>query len=163
MPGRSPSRPMTLPFSDAATMREIDIGSTATRAEILGVVVVEEFEILVREVEDRIDGGIRRIVALAWASVTTALDLLEVIEIEMRITERVDELTGSRPVTWGNHQRQQGVGGDVEGNAEKEIGACRYSFGMTALGDAELEQTVAWSQRHAIQITHVPGTDDEAS
>ena len=45
--------------------------------------------------------------------------LLEVVRVEMRVSERVDELAGLQSAHLRHHEGQQGVGGDVERHAEK--------------------------------------------
>ena len=49
--------------------------------------------------------------------------LLEVVQVEMGIAERVHELARLQPAHLSDHQRQQGIGRDVERHAEEDIGA----------------------------------------
>ena len=50
-------------------------------------------------------------------------DLLAVIQIDVRIAERVDELAGNEPGHLRDHHREQRIGCDVERNAQKDVGA----------------------------------------
>ena len=45
--------------------------------------------------------------------------LFEMILIKMQIAEGVDELTGPQLADLRDHHREQRIGGDVEGHAEK--------------------------------------------
>ena len=42
--------------------------------------------------------------------------------IEVQITKGMNEIAGAQSADLRDHRRQQGVGRNVEGNAEKEIG-----------------------------------------
>ena len=86
------------------------------------------------------------------------------IEIKVRVAERVHELTGLKPGHLRHHQRQQRVGGDVERHAEEDVGRALIELtGEPTVGDVELEQAVARRQRHLVDIGRVPGRDDEAA
>ena len=47
--------------------------------------------------------------------------LLQVVEIEVRIAKRVDELTHLEVTLLGNHHRKERIRGDIEWHAEKYI------------------------------------------
>ena len=49
--------------------------------------------------------------------------LLQMVGVEMEVTECVDEFLGFQSADLRHHEREQGVGGDVEGDAEEEIRA----------------------------------------
>ena len=49
--------------------------------------------------------------------------LVEVIAVEVGVAERVDEVPGRQAGLLGHDHREQGVGRDVEGDAEEDVGA----------------------------------------
>jgi hypothetical protein len=54
--------------------------------------------------------------------------------------------------------------GDVEGHAEEDVGGALVELArQLAPGDIELEQAMAWRQRHPVHICRVPGRHDEAA
>ena len=90
--------------------------------------------------------------------------LLEVVEIEVRVAERVDELAGLQAGHLRHHHRQQRVGRDVERHAEEDVGGALVELArQPALGDVELEQAVARRQRHLVDVGRVPRGDDQAA
>ncbi len=82
----------------------------------------------------------------------------------MRVAQRVHELAGRELRHLRHHQREQRVGRDIEGHAQKDVRRALIELaGEPALGDVELEQAVAWRQRHAVDVGWIPGADDEAA
>lgn len=65
----------------------------------------------------------------------------------------------------GYHHGKEGVGGDVEGDTEEDIGAALVELaGEVAVAiDVELEEGVAGGEGHFMDFTGVPGADDVAS
>jgi hypothetical protein len=49
--------------------------------------------------------------------------LLYVVAVQMDVSESMDEFPRFQVANLGHHQGQQGVAGDIEGNAEENIGA----------------------------------------
>src|ERR1700722_20397439 len=47
--------------------------------------------------------------------------LLQMVRIQMRVAERMNEVAGLEAGDLGHHHGQQRIGGDVEGHAEKDI------------------------------------------
>ncbi len=59
--------------------------------------------------------------------------------------------------------QQQGVGGDIERHAEKDVGTALVELaGQTSLGHIKLEKGMAGRQRHFVDVADVPGADDQA-
>ena len=59
---------------------------------------------------------------------------------------------------------EQRVAGNVEGYAQKNIGAALVELAAQAsVGHVELKERVAGHERHAVQISHIPGADDDAA
>ena len=88
------------------------------------VVVVNYLNVIIRKVIDfctlRVEsesGELERWSANLFAG------LFEVVGIEMQIAEGVDEFAGGQAGDLGDHAGEQGVAGDVEGDAEEEVGA----------------------------------------
>src|SRR5690606_5255226 len=60
--------------------------------------------------------------------------------------------------------REQGVGGDVEGHTEENVGAPLIELaGQLSICDIKLEQAVAGRQRHIFHLCRVPCADDQAA
>ena len=100
----------------------------------------------------------------AWQARQLQPRLLEMIEIEVRIAERVDELARLVAGDLRDHQGQQRVGGDVERHAEKNVGGALVKLaGQPAVRDVELEQAMARRQRHLVDVGRIPRRDDQAA
>ena len=90
--------------------------------------------------------------------------LVEMIQIEMRIAESVDELARLQTGHLRHHHREQRIGRDVERHAEEDIGRALIELaGELAVADIELEQAVARRQRHLLDVGGVPGGHDQAA
>src|SRR3954447_23064153 len=77
--------------------------------------------------------------------------LVDVVEIEMRIAQRMDELAWPIAGDLCNHHRQQSVGGDIEWNSQEYVGGALIKLArQPAAGDIELKQAMAWRQRHLV-------------
>src|SRR5579871_3154597 len=85
------------------------------------------------------------------------------IEIEVGVSERLDEFAGGQPGHLRHHHRQQRVGGDVERNAEKDVGRALIELtGEAAVSHVELEKAVAGRKRHPGNVGGIPGSNDQA-
>ena len=63
----------------------------------------------------------------------------------------MDKVAGFESADLGDHHRQQGIAGNIEGDSEKEVGTALVELAgkFAALGiDVELEETVAGRQGH---------------
>src|SRR5690242_4705551 len=69
-------------------------------------------------VELSVDGQFRQ---RQWRAGKLPVGLVEVVEIEMGIAERVDEFAGLETRDMGDHVGEERIGGDVEGNTEEDI------------------------------------------
>ncbi len=128
-------------------------------------IVVDELEVLVLEVEKRLDVGVDFHLGQG-TGLTGELEtgLLDVVQIEMGVTCGVDEVTGLVACHLGHHHQEQGIGGDVEGYAEE--GVCRALVELerqTVAGHVELEDGVTGRQRHLVDFSHVPGGDNHTT
>ena len=126
--------------------------------------VIDQFEVLVTEVEYIVHLGIdlhlRR-----WHGLSGQLQvrLLQVVHIQVRVTQRMHELAGLQAGYPGNHQGEQGIGGDVERNTQENICAALVQLtGQGAVIHVELEEGMAGRKGHFVDLTRVPGADDHA-
>lgn len=91
------------------------------------------------------------------------------VAVEVKVAEGMDKLTGLVAADLGDHQGEQGVGCDVEGNSEKKVGAALVELaGESGTGgvdvvDIELEQHMAGGQGHLIDFADVPCRDEMAA
>src|SRR6266487_3373472 len=89
--------------------------------------------------------------------------LLDVVRVQVRVSEREDELAGFKIAHLSNHHRQQRIRRDVEREAQKNIGRSLIELTRQfSIGDIELKQKVARRQRHLRNLTHVPRVDDQS-
>ena len=127
--------------------------------------VVPEREIVVREVEDGGDVGIE---LHRGERIGFARDLLsrlvEVVEIKVRVAERVDEIAGQEAAGPRDHQGEKRIRCDIERDAEEDVGASLVELTRKpAVEHIELEETVAGREFHAVDVRRIPGADKEAT
>ena len=86
--------------------------------------------------------------------------LFQMIDVQMGVTQCVNELPRLQIGDLGNHGCQQGVGGNVEGDAEKRIGTALIELaGQAAIGDMKLKQGVTGGELHLGDFCDVPRAD----
>ena len=122
-------------------------------------VVAFEDEVFVAEAQDvfhvRIDAHDGKRPRLARK---LQLHLLEVVRVDMRVAEGMDEVAGLEAAGLCHHHRQQRIRGDVERHAEEHVGAALVQLAREASArDVELEQRVARRQGHVVHLGGVPG------
>ncbi len=132
-------------------------------------VVVFEIEVFEGEGVDVADGGVDG-EGGEGAGVAGELEagLVEVIGVEVEVAEGVDEVARFVVEGLGDHHGEEGVGGDVEGDAEEEVGAALVELAGEAgalavlfgLVDVELEEEVAGGEGHLVDLADVPGGDE---
>ena len=117
-------------------------------------IVADEREILEPEIVDVLD---RRDSAASAASgrhsrAELFARLLEMVLVKMQIAESVDEFARFEIADLRDHHREQRIGGDVEGHAEKKIRAALVKLAaQLAILHVELKKHVARRQRHSLQ------------
>jgi len=90
--------------------------------------------------------------------------LVKVVRIKVEVAEGMDEFAGAEVADLRDHEGEEGVGGDVEGNAEEKIGAALVELAAQfAVLHEELEHRVAGGEGHEVEFRGVPGRDDEAA
>ena len=122
-----------------------------------------EREVVQREVENGLDVRIQGQLRLrAGGSGQLGIDLFEMIAVDVSVTDDMDEVAVAKPGALGDHHRQQRVGGDVEGDAKKQIGTPLVELTRELpIAYVELEKHMAWGQRHLLDLPDVPGIDDQ--
>ena len=135
-------------------------------------VVVFEFEVFEGEGVDVADGGVDG-EGGEGAGVAGELEagLVEMVGVEVEVAEGVDEVARFVVEGLGDHHGEEGVGGDVEGDAEEEVGAALVELAGEAgalavlfgLVDVELEEEVAGREGHLVDLPDVPGGDEMAA
>ena len=89
------------------------------------------------------------------------LDLLEVVEVEVGVAQRVDKLARLKAANLRNKVREKCVGGDIEGYTQEGVGATLIELtGEFALGHIELEEHVAGGQSHTLHVGNIPSRDN---
>ena len=104
-------------------------------------VVVHEGEVFKLEVEDvvhiRVDEHLWQ---RTWLSCELQLHLLDMIEIDMRITKGVYEVASLEPCDLCHHLQEQRVGCDIEWHAEEDVRRALVELqGEATIGYIELE------------------------
>ena len=90
--------------------------------------------------------------------------LVEMIEIDVRVTGRVDEFPGSQTAHLRYHHCQQSVRGDVERHPKESVRASLIELaGKLTLSDIELEKAVARRQSHLVHFSGVPSGNENPS
>ena len=88
--------------------------------------------------------------------------LIEVIAVQMHIAQGVDKFARSQSGYFGHHHRQQCVTGDIERDAEENVGASLVELTRKAIAShIKLKHQMAWRQRHLIQFPGIPSRDDQ--
>src|SRR5688572_5050099 len=89
--------------------------------------------------------------------------LVEMVLIQVQVAESVNEFAGAKVAHLRHHHGKERVGGDVEGNAEKQVGTALIKLAaQLALTDVKLEEHMAGRKRHAVELSDIPGAHDQA-
>ena len=90
--------------------------------------------------------------------------LLEVVGVEVEVAERVNERAGLEAADLSNHEREERVGGNIKGYAEKEVCAALVELATEfAVLDIELKQRMTWCEGHEVKLGRVPCRNDKAT
>ncbi len=124
--------------------------------------IAHQLEVLVLVIED---GG-RLAVDLQFAQLIGVarqllLDLVKMIQVDVRISNRVDQFANLQVALLSDHVGEQGILGNVEGRAQEEIVRAHVQLtAQAAISNPELIEHVAGGKRHVLQIGYVPRIDD---
>ena len=100
----------------------------------------------------------------AWLAGELLARLIEVVEVEVGVAERVHEVADLEARHLGHHVGEQRVGRDVERHAEEDVGRALVQLaGQPSVGHVELEERMARRERHVVEVGDVPGADDVAA
>ena len=117
-----------------------------------------EVEILDAEVADVLDFRVEHHLR-QWQRLARELevDLIEMVEIDVGIAERVDEGARLKASDLCHHHDEKRVRGDVERHAKESVGTALVKLERElAVGNIELEETVAGRKPHLVDLRHVP-------
>jgi len=97
--------------------------------------------------------------------------LLVVVAIDVAVTAGPDEVAHIQVALLGHHVGEQGIAGDVERHAQKDIStalvqlAAELGFFAWLLRrrDVELEERMAGHERHLVELGHVPCAHNDAA
>jgi hypothetical protein len=90
--------------------------------------------------------------------------LLQMVKIEVGVTQGVDKLTRLQIRHLGHHLQQERIGSDIERHAQENVGAALVELaGKPPIGYVELKQAMAWRQGHLVDLADVPGADNETT
>lgn len=128
-------------------------------------VIAFESEVLEDEILEAGAGGVEH---HAWQGAALAgklqAGLLEVVRVEMEVAKGVNKCSGLKTADLRDHEREEGVRGNIERHSEEEIGAALIELATEfAVLDIELKQRMAWCEGHEMQLGGVPGRNDEAA
>ena len=128
-------------------------------------VVIRQFEIFEFEVEQVGYGGVElHFRQRARFAGQLQFGLLEVVAVNMRVAQRVDEFARLQTAHLGNHHGQKRVAGDVERHAEEDVRAALVELaGQFAVGNVKLKQCVAGRQGHFVNQRGIPGRYNQAA
>src|SRR6186997_3344392 len=115
-------------------------------------------DVIEGEVIDRADAGVQD-ESGEWAGLSTQLQpgLVEMVQIEMCVTESMDKVTHLQAANLSHHLRQQRIGGDVERNAQEDVRRALVQLTrQPALRNVELKHRMARRQCHVREIADIP-------
>ena len=92
------------------------------------------------------------------------LHLLVMVAVNVAVSARPDELPHLQIALLRHHVGQQGIAGDVEGHAQKDVGAALVKLATEfAARHIKLKKGMAGHERHFVQLGHVPAAHDQAA
>ena len=121
------------------------------------VVECESEEVLDGRIQDHLRQG-------AAVAGELQFGLLHVVAVQVHVATGPYEIAELQIADLGNHVGEQGVAGNVERNPQKCIATALVELAaQLAVGDIELEQTVAGRQGHLIDERRIPCAHDVAT
>ena len=121
-------------------------------------IVVKEFEVLVVEVLQSCDLRIEtKSGERAWLTSELELHLLQVISVDMDVTEAMDEIAHLKPCDLSDHVEEESIRSNVEWYPEEDVSTALIELEAQApISHIELHQAVARRQRHIINLGYIP-------
>jgi len=108
--------------------------------------VVDQLEVLVSEIRDFFLVSLDQH-ARGGHGLPGKLDfrLFLMVGIEVQIPEGMHEFLGSEVADLGDHHEKEGIGRDIEGHPEENVGAPLVELAaQVSFRDVKLEERVAW-------------------
>ena len=91
-------------------------------------------------------------------------NLIHVVEVKVRISGCMDELSGLEAADLREHHRQKGVRCDIERHPEEHVRRALVELAAEfAVRHVELEEAVAWREAHLVYLGDVPCADENAA
>ncbi len=82
----------------------------------------------------------------------------------MSITEGVDKKAGGEIAFLCDHEEEEGVACDVEGNSDCDIGGTLVKLEVeVTIADVELEKSMAGGEGHLVDVGDIPGINDDSA
>src|SRR5947209_9005765 len=142
---------MIAPSSNGDRRRDVRMRFVILQSEIVGFVAEQPLSPV-------LDHQARQ---FAWLTRELQPRLIEMVGIEMTIAAGPDEHAGVEAALSRQHVREECIGGDVERDAKKDVGAALIELQVeTSARDLRLKEAMARRQGHAVDLTGIPGGDD---
>jgi len=99
-----------------------------------------------------------------WRARQLFLHLFHMVQVNMRITQRVHKVTQLQITHLGHHHREQCIGCNVERYTKENIRTALIKLAAQfTIGDIELKKRMAWRQFHFLDICNVPCGDNQTA
>jgi len=124
-------------------------------------IVIDEFKVLELKIKQVFNICIEYHLRQGpWLSIQLLSRLFHVIQVEMHVTERMNEFTWLQPNDLSNHHCQQCVGSNVEWDPQKRVSTALIELTVELpFRHMELKKTMAGRQSHFIDEARIPCAD----
>ena len=127
-------------------------------------VVVFKGEVFVNEVKNR---SSFRVDAHAgqrpWFATQLFVDLVQVVQVDVGISQRMDEVSCLEPGYLSRHLQQDGIRGYVERYTNEYVGTTLVKLqAQSTVRHVKLEEGMTGRKVHIGQVCHIPGADNDA-
>ena len=108
-------------------------------------IVIKEFKVLVAEVLQSCDLRVEmKSGERAWLTSELELHLLQVISVDMDVTEAMDEIAHLKPCDLSDHMEKESIRSNVEWYPEEDVSTALIELeAQSAISHIELHQAVA--------------------
>jgi hypothetical protein len=83
------------------------------------------------------------------------------IRVKVQVSKGVNEVTGLESANLRHHQREQRITAMLNGTPRKYPRCAGKADNSVRLHSRKLKHRVTGRQRHAVDVSHIPGTDDQ--
>ena len=128
-------------------------------------VIINQFEVFVLEIEDALHVGVDlHLWQFTRFTCQLQLCLLEVVEIEVSVACRIDEIAWLQVAHLCHHHGQQGIRGNVERHTQERVRTSLIQLATQfAVSHIKLEQDVAGGQVHVVDISYIPSRYNQSA